>query len=149
MLKRESRWTLPQGVCLIMTRPDGQVLLHRRCRRARLYPGRWAFFGGGVEEGEVPIDAIAREVREETGMHSLLFTELWATVHHKPYLTVCDHSFFAMYDGQEIVLAEGERYGWFRINEALVQCGLPPHEASDLCRFRRVGMLKAELLRAS
>ncbi|MBD1897519.1 NUDIX hydrolase [Coleofasciculus sp. FACHB-129] len=32
-----------------------------------LYPGHWAFFGGHIEPGETPDDAIKRELLEEIG----------------------------------------------------------------------------------
>ncbi|ARV60216.1 NUDIX hydrolase [Nostocales cyanobacterium HT-58-2] len=32
-----------------------------------LYPGHWAFFGGHIEPGETPEDAVQREILEEIG----------------------------------------------------------------------------------
>jgi 8-oxo-dGTP diphosphatase len=29
------------------------------------FPGRWGFFGGAIESGETPLDAVVREVGEE------------------------------------------------------------------------------------
>jgi 8-oxo-dGTP diphosphatase len=45
---------------------DGQVLLSRR-RPDQSMPLYWEFPGGKVEPGEAPVDALAREVREELG----------------------------------------------------------------------------------
>lgn len=38
-------------------------------------PGRWVLPGGGVDHGEAPLDAVVREVYEETG-HRLLDVRL-------------------------------------------------------------------------
>lgn len=42
------------------------------------HPGVWGLFGGGVEAGEAPAEAIAREVREELGAENLQFCPLWS-----------------------------------------------------------------------
>ncbi|WP_210650074.1 NUDIX domain-containing protein [Nocardioides sp. SYSU D00065] len=46
---------------------DGAVLLTRLSPRAA-HPGRWTLPGGGVDHGEHPSDALAREVEEECGL---------------------------------------------------------------------------------
>lgn len=45
---------------------DGRVLLQQRDDRPDLrYPGFWTLFGGQVEDGETPEEAIRRELSEE------------------------------------------------------------------------------------
>lgn len=52
------------GVCAIITDHQGQVLLeHRRDF------GVWALPGGACELGESVLEALQREVQEETGLH--------------------------------------------------------------------------------
>ena len=47
---------------------DGSLLLVHRSPLKRYYPGVWDLFGGHVEGGESPEDALQREAREELGI---------------------------------------------------------------------------------
>ena len=48
---------------------DDRVLLTRNSLRGP-HPGLWNLPGGGIEHGEAPRDAVAREVAEETGLEA-------------------------------------------------------------------------------
>src|SRR6266545_2070386 len=45
----------------------GRVFVHRRGWGRRLFPGCWDIVGGHVEPGETLVEALRREVEEETG----------------------------------------------------------------------------------
>ena len=47
--------------------PDGRAFVHRRGYHRALFPGEWDIPGGHVDQGEDPIDALRREIHEETG----------------------------------------------------------------------------------
>ena len=49
----------------ILYTSSGHILLQHRTDDAFRLPGYWAFFGGGIEEGENPTEALKREIREE------------------------------------------------------------------------------------
>jgi mutator protein MutT len=44
---------------------DVHVFLQKRSANTKILPGYFAFFGGGIEEGESPEAAVVREVKEE------------------------------------------------------------------------------------
>lgn len=52
--------------CVIL-RADGTLYLQRRPENWRTSPGMVNIFGGHIEEGESPTDAVIREIAEETG----------------------------------------------------------------------------------
>jgi 8-oxo-dGTP pyrophosphatase MutT (NUDIX family) len=60
------RETMPVGSAVVIFDEDGRVLILLRPKNMKWAPGKWALPGGHIEEGERPIDAAVREVREET-----------------------------------------------------------------------------------
>ncbi|MGW0084309.1 NUDIX hydrolase [Streptomyces sp. NPDC003393] len=56
-------WT----VGAVILSQDGRAFAQRRSPDRRLFPGVWDIVGGHVEAGETVLEALAREVAEETG----------------------------------------------------------------------------------
>jgi 8-oxo-dGTP diphosphatase len=52
---------------LILYDNDSKILLQHRTTDAPTFPDYWAFFGGGIEEGESAKQAVKRESLEELG----------------------------------------------------------------------------------
>ncbi|QBR84767.1 NUDIX domain-containing protein [Legionella israelensis] len=55
--------------CIILTF-DKRILLQKRPDTWRTYPGYVCCFGGHVEKGELPLNAIRRELQEELGANA-------------------------------------------------------------------------------
>lgn len=58
-----------RGALVIPEAPDGRVLLQMRDDVPHIaMPGKWGLFGGGVDPGEGPYEAVVRELHEEIGV---------------------------------------------------------------------------------
>ena len=67
---------MPKEVaCAIIRNDAGQILIGQRQEEGSL-PGYWEFPGGGVEPGELPKQAVIREVQEELGVDGILKAEV-------------------------------------------------------------------------
>lgn len=66
----------------LLVNPRGEILLQQRDDRPDLlYPGCWTMFGGAMEAGEVPEEAVQRELDEEIEQGHLPLT-LWRNFTH-------------------------------------------------------------------
>jgi 8-oxo-dGTP diphosphatase len=98
---------------LILYRADGRILLQHRTKDAPTFPDYWAFFGGGIENGESPEEAVRREALEELG-YSLAGPSFFKTVkisHQGNEHTI--HVFVEKFGGGNLTLGEGQAMGWF------------------------------------
>jgi len=52
----------------VLVNRSGQLLLQHRDDDPTIEsPGKWSLFGGGLDEGETPTEAMLREIEEEVG----------------------------------------------------------------------------------
>ncbi len=70
---KRNDWCLKDGeyhltVLGVIVRPDGKFLITQRAMTKAWAPGWWEVSGGGVMAGEDSIDAVKREIKEETGL---------------------------------------------------------------------------------
>jgi ADP-ribose pyrophosphatase YjhB (NUDIX family) len=86
--RRTGAGIVTDRVRAVLVTPDDELLTIRRLRPGR--PVYWILPGGGVEDGEDPSTALARELREEIAatadVHSLLYVQEWAGGRHYFYL---------------------------------------------------------------
>jgi len=58
----------PKVVAAVIFDKKGRVLVSQRALNSKLYPGKWQVPGGKVEKGENHLEALKREVKEETDL---------------------------------------------------------------------------------
>ena len=62
----KARLAAADAVAAILVDPEGRYIVQRRDDKPDIFfPGHWGCFGGAVESGEPPLDAMRRELREE------------------------------------------------------------------------------------
>ena len=108
------------GAFAIIFDEQGRVLLcHRRDIDA------WNLPGGGVESGELPTEAVVREVREETGLEAAV--ERLAGVYGKTYKDELVFAFICRVTGGQLsATAESSECRYFKI-EAMPSNTLAKH----------------------
>ncbi len=112
-----------QGVNAIPINAEGEILLQQRDDRPDLsYPGYWTTFGGAVEDGETPDEAIRRELLEEIELE--LPMKLWKVEDYPmerggQKIIVESFTYVGRIDrvASEIALNEGQALGYFGLED--------------------------------
>ncbi len=106
----------------------GEVFIQQR-RPGTPKPGMWEFPGGKVEQGELPKDALRRELEEELGIHIQSGTPLTVVTHDYGHARVHLEIFMVdKFDG-EVTGEEGQAIAWTeldRIERFNVLPAVPP-----------------------
>lgn len=120
----------------VLVHPDRRVLLqHRDDKPGIESPGQWSLFGGGLDEGEAPAQAMLREIEEEIGYRPRAYRPLiafsgWYAEFHVYLAEVAPPL-------DELVLGEGQGFGYFGRQQAL---------ALNLTEVARVALAAYSLL---
>ena len=112
-----------QGVSAIPVNTESKILLQLRDDRPDLlYPGCWTTFGGAVEDGETPDEALHRELLEEIELE--LPMKFWRVEdipieHNGQQFIVERFIYVGRIDraASEIKLNEGQALGYFGLDD--------------------------------
>ena len=122
------------NVIALIVSDDGKYLMQLRDNIPSIrVPGHWACFGGGIEAGESPHDALIRELDEELGFTPETVTWFTDMVYVLPQIAVqptLRSVFEVRIRGQEMVdrmvLNEGQEMRLFRLDELMQQPKVVP-----------------------
>lgn len=95
----------------VLVQADGQVLMGRR-PEGKAWAGWWEFPGGKVEKGEVPYDALVRELHEELGIQVVTAYPWLTRQFDYPEKTVKLHFFMVRAWQGEPYGKEGQQLLW-------------------------------------
>ena len=93
------------------------MLLQHRTNDAVRLPNYWAFFGGGIEMGESPEQALEREILEELSYQVQNPYCLMAQTFREEENENTKYVFVEKYRDQPLQLGEGQAMGWFHPDE--------------------------------
>ncbi len=97
--------------------PDGRCLLLRRSARNHYNVGKWDLPGGKLEQGESLAQALAREVREETGLRVAVGPIVGAAESRRGSDRVLYLFISARCRGRLRLSLEHDAYCWVRVEE--------------------------------
>jgi len=99
--------TMPKGSAVVIFDEEGKVLILLRPKTVRWGPGKWALPGGHIEEGETPMMAACREVREETSLITPNPRQFHISDNGEVVYFVADH-----YGGEVKIDFEHDDFAW-------------------------------------
>lgn len=137
-LTPSKRLTPADAAAAILHTEDGQYLLQQRDANPSIfYPGHWGCFGGALENGESPMDALRRELMEELqldlgGREIRLFSHFRFSVEPVGIAELNRYYYEIRIGGAEVEglrLDEGAAMGLLDGREALHAYRLVPYDA--------------------
>lgn len=135
--------TPADAVAAIIHTNDGRYLLQRRdAINTIFYPDHWGCFGGAIERGELPSDALRRELREELALDLELTGQAVTSFGHFRFsaepagIAVLDRFYYDILIDPKLVknlrLGEGAEMSLVNSHDALHQLRLVPYDAFAL-----------------
>ena len=122
-------------VCEVIVRhKDGTFLLMQR-DTVKHMGGRWELSAGGAaQQGETPLEAARRELREETGIVSDSWEELGRVVHYRRHVFFVEFLCRTDCPKDSVTLQPGETMAYRWVTRAELQ-KMPQEELATLRRF--------------
>jgi len=99
---------------------EKKILLQLKDESHELYPSHWCFFGGDIEDGETPENALHREILEELDYKLNNPRKIMVYTFDLDSFSGNIHVFMEKYNNHYLLnLNEGKDFGWFDTDTAL------------------------------
>ena len=127
------------AVCLILNK-EKEILLQKKNKGYRWFPGKWCFFGGEIEKGEKPKETLERELEEELDykLENIKFLEIrnYEDKYEKKHREGKQHVFYGEYNGSisNISLKEGAGFAFFSYAE-LKNLNIVNHDLETIKKY--------------
>jgi 8-oxo-dGTP diphosphatase len=103
-----------RDAALILLVKGKRMLMQHRSSDATRSPNLWGFFGGGIDEGETPLQGVIRECKEELGYNLQKPKQIHVDVNPVGDFYV----YVEKYDEtKQLVLGEGQAMKWYSLSE--------------------------------
>lgn len=129
-------------IASVLVRRGDEYLFIKQNKPGGAYPDSLHIPGGGIEEGESPAEAAAREVREEVGLEVVNLQAIdfdWDIVEYKGAPTVLVFLRFTAdsLQGEAVASSDAREIVWVKRSDIAKQS----HNAPSLRLLKRLGLL--------
>ena len=117
MNETENKKEKQKNCVAVIVNNDNKILLLKRGKGAPWMPSKWSLVGGKIDKKETPLQAVEREIMEETGLKAKKFTKSFAIERHGDSI---EHVFACRYEGEPTDIElddENSNYGWYDVSE--------------------------------
>ncbi|HSR01807.1 MAG TPA: NUDIX domain-containing protein [Methylophilaceae bacterium] len=121
-------------VAVAIIQKENQAFLLASRPEGKPWAGWWEFPGGKIEAGELPKDALARELQEELGILPVEYQPWlekrfdYPETHDSPAKTVHLHFYFVTKWQGEMTAIEGQTFSWQMPGQVTVKPVLPANQ---------------------
>ena len=106
---------MKKGAGIFLYNKEKKILLQHRDDDAPVEPSKWGVFGGGMEKGETPLEAVKRECFEELGYNLKDPKLIYEGIYKECYI----YLYIEAYNpAKKLILGEGQDMRWFSLEEA-------------------------------
>lgn len=137
-----------QSAHAILLLEDKYVLQLRDNKPNIAAPGQWSLFGGLIQNGEMPLESVEREIFEELSIHPSHYTFLWHIDYVAEHEKAMIRSWFFEADVSRIwaqhILREGQAAGVFDFRETM-NLAMPSVMRETLKRYENNKSLKRSI----
>jgi 8-oxo-dGTP pyrophosphatase MutT (NUDIX family) len=115
-LRQTGFWGQAAAGCLILALDSGRILIPHRSEHCQ-QPNTWGTWGGAIDDGESPMEAVLRELSEEAGFDSPIETIPLFVFRHASGFRYHNFLITVETEFEPRINWETQAFAWFRFGE--------------------------------